>query len=65
VKALVAALLLIAGLTLALAQRVAGGPKPGEDAIDFSLKIVGEDKRFTLKDNFGKRPTILIFGSYT
>ncbi len=64
-KGLVAALVLIAGLSLALAQRVAGGPKPGEDAIDFSLKIVGEDKRFKLRDNYGKRPTILIFGSYT
>lgn len=46
-------------------QRLQGGPKSGEAAPDFTLKVVGEDKKFTLKDNFGKRPTVLIFGSYT
>lgn len=39
--------------------------KVGDPAPDFTLKLLKEDKAFKLSDNFGKRPTVLIFGSYT
>lgn len=37
----------------------------GQDAPDFNLKTLNGDKQFRLSSNFGKRPTVLIFGSYT
>lgn len=37
----------------------------GDKAPDFTLKLLHEEKTFKLSDNFGKRPTVLIFGSYT
>jgi peroxiredoxin len=40
-------------------------PKVGDKAPDFTLKALNEDKTFKLSDNFGKQPTVLIFGSYT
>jgi hypothetical protein len=42
-----------------------GDLKVGQDAPLFELKILGKDERFKLESNFGKRPTVLIFGSYT
>ncbi len=60
-----AALLL---LSLALAQRQ--GPRQGSlqvgvPAPDFNLKVLKSDRTFKLSSNFGERPTVLIFGSYT
>jgi peroxiredoxin len=43
-------------------------PKPlrvGDRAPDFTLKFLNSDQTFTLSHNFGKKPTVLIFGSYT
>lgn len=39
--------------------------QPGQKAVDFTAKRLGKDEKFTLSGNYGKRPTVLIFGSYT
>ena len=39
--------------------------KVGDVAPKFKLDILKTDKKFELASNFGKRPTVLIFGSYT
>jgi hypothetical protein len=41
------------------------GPKVGDQAPDFELKFLDSKETFRLKDNFGKRPTVLIFHSFT
>lgn len=41
------------------------GPKVGDHAPDFELKLLGDKATFKLSDNFGKRPTVLIFHSFT
>lgn len=41
------------------------GPRPGQRAPDFALKTADGEKEYRLSDNFGKRPTVLIFGSFT
>jgi hypothetical protein len=41
------------------------GPKVGDPALDFELKHLAADATFRLRDNFGKRPTVLIFHSFT
>jgi hypothetical protein len=41
------------------------GPKVGEKVPDFELKFLDSKDTFRLKDNFGKRPTVLIFHSFT
>jgi hypothetical protein len=46
-------------------SRREGSLKVGDRAPDFTLKQLNSDKTFTLSSNFGKRPTVLIFGSYT
>lgn len=63
----IAASLLATGLIVvsANAQRRGGGPAVGVDAPTFTLKALKSEATFSLKDNFGKRPTVLIFGSYT
>ena len=40
-------------------------PAVGEDAPDFTLKTRGEDRDVTLSQFEGKKPVVLIFGSYT
>src|SRR5262245_27897508 len=42
-----------------------GGPKIGEQAPDFELKFLASEKTFKLSANFGKRPTVLLFHSFT
>ncbi len=37
----------------------------GDRAPDFTLKFLNSNESFTLSHNFGKKPTFLIFGSYT
>jgi hypothetical protein len=50
----------------ASAQRpVEGTLKVGDEAPGFKLKFLGKKDTFELKSNFGARPTVLIFGSYT
>ena len=63
----IAASLLAAGLITvsANAQRRTAGPAVGAEAPVFTLQSLKSDETFSLKDNFGKRPTVLIFGSYT
>jgi hypothetical protein len=39
--------------------------KAGDKAPDFELKNLKGEGKFKLSSNFGKRPTVLIFGSYT
>jgi hypothetical protein len=41
------------------------GPKVGSTAPDFELTYLAADKTFKLSDNFGKKPTVLIFHSFT
>ena len=42
-----------------------GGPKVGDTAPDFELKVLDSRETFKLGGNFGKRPTVLIFHSFT
>ncbi|GIV02294.1 MAG: hypothetical protein KatS3mg015_1124 [Fimbriimonadales bacterium] len=56
------------GLVVAAGFQGQGRPpelKVGDPAPDFKLKWLHEDKTFQLSSNFGKKPTVLIFGSYT
>ena len=39
--------------------------KVGDKAPDVKLEFLSDGKMYDLKKNFGKRPTVLIFGSYT
>jgi hypothetical protein len=48
-----------------LGQRSATTLRPGETAPSFKLQVLRSKDMFELKSNFGKRPTVLIFGSYT
>ena len=43
----------------------AGGPKPGAQAPDFTLKTLDGKSEVTLSDFKDKRPVVLIFASYT
>ena len=43
----------------------AGGPDAGQEAPDFSLQTLDGEKTVTLSDLRGKKPVVLIFGSYT
>jgi hypothetical protein len=42
-----------------------GGPAVGEPAPDFELKLLDSKETFRLSGNFGKRPTVLLFHSFT
>jgi len=41
------------------------GPKVGDPAPVFELKYLDSSATFKLKENIGKRPTVLIFHSFT
>jgi hypothetical protein len=41
------------------------GPRPGQPAPDFTLSTHDGKKQITLSDFHGKRPVVLIFGSFT
>jgi hypothetical protein len=41
------------------------GPRIGDPAPDFQLKLLDAQETFRLSDNFGRRPTVLIFHSFT
>jgi hypothetical protein len=65
--------ILLLSMTLAGAQGAAPpgtGPQQGtldvgDSAPNFRLKQLGRDEWFELKAHLGKRPIVLIFGSYT
>ncbi len=61
-----AVLLLSVGWVVAQRERPGqGGPAVGTPAPNFKIKSLDGKSEFELKSNFGKRPTVLIFGSYT
>jgi hypothetical protein len=68
-KAIVAAIGAIGLLAVALASQrqspQVGNLQVGQSAPNFKLKFLGKNEWFELKSNIGKRPTMLIFGSYT
>ena len=41
------------------------GPVVGADAPDFKLTLVGQQKQLHLADRTGKKPVVLMFGSFT
>src|SRR5262245_11614730 len=41
------------------------GPTVGDQAPDFELTFLDSQETFHLNENFGKRPTVLIFHSFT
>lgn len=43
----------------------AGGPNVGQEAPDFTLRTLDGDRTVKLSDFRGKKPVILVFGSYT
>jgi len=47
-------------------RRFAGdGPAVGADAPDFKLTLAGQQKQLHLADRTGKKPVVLMFGSFT
>jgi len=59
---------LVVGGAIGQGQRVRMGDtslRVGDKAPDFTIKELNSGKPFTLSSNLGKRPTVLIFGSYT
>jgi hypothetical protein len=58
-------LVLLAIVAAAPQRPVQGALQAGDKAPDFNLKLLDKDASFKLSSNFGKRPTFLIFGSYT
>jgi hypothetical protein len=42
-----------------------GKLKPGDPAMDFTLKLRHSGKTVTLSSHKGRRPVALVFGSYT
>jgi hypothetical protein len=69
---MVKTLALIALLGAALLQNQRGqrppqeqGIKKGVKATTFKLDLLQEGKTFDLKDHVGKKPVVVVFGSYT
>ncbi len=58
-------LLLAAALGSPAAQSPAKSLQVGDSAPAFKLKLLGKNEWFELGSNLGKRPTVLVFGSYT
>jgi hypothetical protein len=59
---------MLGGLVLAIGQREQpreGDLKVGDKAPTFQLKALGKDEWYDLSASLGKRPIVLIFGSYT
>ncbi|MEX2244008.1 MAG: hypothetical protein WD716_09215 [Fimbriimonadaceae bacterium] len=60
------AVLLCGASGLSLGQRPAQGTlKVGDKAPTFKLDFLKDDKEYDLAANVGKKPTVLVFGSYT
>ena len=66
-KSITTALILCICSSPAWAQRRDRGPKVGDKAPNFKAKVIGADEHVELKDlvKKGKKPVVLIFGSYT
>lgn len=43
----------------------AGALRPGDIAPDFDLPVIDRSRRVRLSEEYGSRPVVLIFGSYT
>lgn len=57
---------IVLGVAIPMAQQNFGLLlKKGDIAPDFTLKYLHSKDEFTLSSNKGKKPTVLIFGSYT
>jgi hypothetical protein len=57
---------LTVGVSVAQGPEVRDGKlKPGDPAMDFTLKIRHSEKTVTLSSYRGKQPVALVFGSYT
>lgn len=56
---------LIASLTDSQFDDGRGRAALGKPAPDFEIAALDGKSKFKLSDNFGKKPTVLIFGSYT
>jgi hypothetical protein len=53
-------------MAVSMAQRpTVGSLRVGDPAPLFKLQSIRGSAAFELKENIGKRPTVLIFGSYT
>lgn len=61
----VLAVMLTVHLVQAQGRRGSAGPNVGEKAPEVKLTLLDDDKKYDLAENFGKRPTVLVFGSYT
>jgi hypothetical protein len=62
----VAALALVAGVTQQGQRPQQGqGIKKGSKAQAFKLDLLQEGKSFDLAEHTGKRPVVIVFGSYT
>ena len=48
-----------------LAKYDAHAPKPGDPAPDFELRDVDGERSVRLSDFHGKKPVVLVFGSFT
>ena len=46
-------------------QQESGGPDVGQEAPDFALRTLEGDREIKLSDFRGKKPVVLVFGSYT
>jgi hypothetical protein len=46
-------------------ERLVTSLKPGDAAPDFTLPTLKGDQKVRLSDSKGKKPVVLIFGSYT
>jgi hypothetical protein len=57
--------LLVLGVQVHRDRPVEGHLKVDDPAPEFRLKRLGQPEWFSLSSNVGKRPTFLIFGSYT
>ena len=46
-------------------EQESGGPDVGQEAPDFALRTLEGDRTVKLSDFRGKKPVVLVFGSYT
>ena len=46
-------------------HRITAPQQAGQPAPDFQLTTLDSSQTFRLSSNFGVRPTVLVFGSYT
>jgi hypothetical protein len=57
--------MLMAGLLSGEVGSPFEGPRVGRRAPDFTLSTPDGEQQYTLSEHFGKKPTVLVFGSFT